>query len=56
MRQDGDGAYAKFEYSQAVGRHWRLTGQAAVFAGVDDDYLGQYRDNSFGSVTLRFSF
>jgi len=56
VRQNGDGVFGRFEYSQAVGAHWRLTGQAVIFRGVDGDYLGQYRKNSFGAVTLRFSF
>ena len=36
--------------------HWRATGQVALFGGVDGDYLGQYRDNSFAAAFLRFSF
>jgi hypothetical protein len=56
VRQNGDGAFGRLEYSQALSSHWRLTGQAALFRGVDGDYLGQYRRNSFGAVTLRFSF
>jgi len=56
VRQDGDGTYARAEYSHALGAHWRLTGQAALFRGEDGDYLGQYRRNSFGAVTLRFSY
>jgi hypothetical protein len=56
VRQNGDGAYGRFEYSQAIGPHWRVLGQAAVFRGVAGDYLGQYRRNSFGAVTLRYSF
>lgn len=56
VRQNGGGAYGRFEYSQAVGPHWRFTGQVAVFRGVDGDYLGQYRRNSFGALSARFSF
>jgi hydrogenase maturation factor len=55
-RQRGEGVYAKLEYSQAVGRYWRLTFTGVGLTGDPDDFLGQYRRNSHGSVTLRFSF
>ena len=44
VRQNGDGVYAKVEYSQARGQHWRATVTAAgARAGTADDFLGQYR-------------
>jgi hypothetical protein len=55
-RQNGDGFYNKFEYSQAVGPNLRFTGVVAIFRGSEDDFLGQYERNSFGSLTVRFSF
>ena len=56
VRQDGDGAYGKFEYSQAVGQHLRLTLTGVVLGGDEDDFLGQYQRNSHGSFALRYSF
>jgi hypothetical protein len=55
-RQDGRGLYAKGEFSEAFGRHWRLTLAAAGIRGDDDDFLGQYRQNSHVSATLRLSY
>lgn len=55
-RQDGSGFYAKSEFSQTFGRHWRLTLAAAGLAGDDDDFLGQYHRNSHASATLRLSY
>jgi hypothetical protein len=56
VRQTGDGVWAKFEYSQASGQHWRTTVNATVIGGNPRDFLGQYRRNSHGVVTLRYSF
>ena len=55
-RQDGDGVYLKGEYSQGFGQHWRLTLTLVGIGGNPDDFLGQYRRNSHGSLGLRFSF
>lgn len=56
VRQNGRGAYAKAEYSQARGRHWRSTVSATLIRGDADDFLGQYRRNSHIAVALRYSF
>ena len=56
IRQTLSGAYFKAEYSQAYGQHWRATASAALIRGEPDDFLGQYRLNSYGSVVLRYSF
>lgn len=56
VRQNGHGAYAKGEYSQARGPHWRATVAAVLIAGRSDDFLGQYRRNSHAAITLRYSF
>ncbi len=56
VRQTGDGAYVKGEYSQARGGHWRTTLLAVVVRGSPDDFLGEYRLNSHAAVTLRYSF
>jgi hypothetical protein len=56
IRQTLSGAYFKAEYSQAYGQHWRATASVALIRGEPDDFLGQYRLNSYGSVVLRYSF
>jgi hypothetical protein len=56
VRQNGDGAWLKFEYSQAFGQHWRATASFTVIRGAADDFLGQYRRNSQGILALRYSF
>lgn len=56
VRQNGRGVYAKAEYSQARGQHWRATIAAVAIGGRDDDILGQYHHNSHVALTLRYSF
>jgi hypothetical protein len=55
-RQNGRGLYARAEYSQARGQHWRATIAAVAIGGHADDFLGQYRLNSHATLTLRYSF
>ena len=55
-RQNARGAYAKAEYSQARGQHWRATFSGVLIAGRPDDFLGQYRRNSHLAAGLRYSF
>jgi hypothetical protein len=56
VRQNAAGMYAKGEYSQATGAHWRATITGVVIAGDSDDFLGQYRRNSHAMLSLRYSF
>jgi hypothetical protein len=56
VRQNGRGLYAKGEYSQARGEHWRMTVSGAIIRGEPDDFLGQYRLNSHIALALRYSF
>jgi hypothetical protein len=56
VRQNGDGVYAKAEYSQARGHHWRATMTGAAIIGHSDDFLGQYHRNSHLAAALRYSF
>ncbi len=56
VRQNGRGLYAKGEYSQARGQHWRTTLFASLVRGEADDFLGQYRLNSHIGVALRYSY
>jgi hypothetical protein len=56
VRQNGDGVYVKGEYSRALAQRWRLTATGVGIGGSPDDFLGQYRSNSHGTIALRFSF
>ncbi len=56
VRQNGAGMYAQFEYTQAIGAHFRLTGSATLLRGNDSDFLGQYHHNSNFQLILRYSF
>lgn len=56
IRQSGDGAYLKSEYSQTFGQHWRATAGVVLLAGKQSDFLGQYRRNSHALLTIRYSF
>jgi hypothetical protein len=56
VRQNGEGAYVKFEYSQLFGQHWRATAGFALLRGDAEDFLGQYRRNSHGILSLRYNF
>jgi hypothetical protein len=56
VRQNGAGAWLKAEYSQQVGTHWRATASFTLIRGEQSDFLGQYRRNSHGLLTLRYSF
>jgi hypothetical protein len=56
VRQNGAGGYAKVEYSQAHGQHWRMTVSGSLVRGEPDDFIGQYRLNSHLTLALRYSF
>jgi len=56
VRENGDGVYAKAEYSQARGQHWRATITGVAIAGREHDFLGQYHRNTHATVALRYSF
>lgn len=56
IRQNGDGFLLKGTFSQARGRHIRVTASAALLRGEPDDFLGQYRLNSHATLALRYSF
>jgi hypothetical protein len=50
------GSFVRFEYSQQFGQHWRATGGLAWIRGDMNDFLGQYRRNSYGLLAIRYSF
>jgi hypothetical protein len=56
VRQNGAGTWARAEYSQTIGAHWRATAGIGWIRGNADDFLGQYRRNSHLSLALRYSF
>jgi hypothetical protein len=56
VRQTGTGAYAKAEYSQAQGQHWRTTMAGTIIRGDPNDFFGQYRRNSHVTLGVRYSF
>jgi hypothetical protein len=56
VRSNGEGLWAKTEYSQALGRHWRATLNLTLIRGNPSDFLGQYRLNSHAFIVARYSF
>ena len=56
IHQNGDGVFAKVEYSQAVGQHWRARVAGVGIGGHSNDFLGQYHRNSHVAVAVRYSF
>ena len=56
VRQNGQGAYARAEYSLGRGTHWRTRLIGVAMGGRPDDFFGQYRRNSHVKVTARYSF
>ncbi len=55
-RQNAKGFYSKLEYSRSFGDHLRATVRFVLLRGTESDFIGQYRGNSFGSFTTRYSF
>jgi hypothetical protein len=56
VRQNGEGLLVRSEYSRLFGQHWRATAGFTAIRGNPDDFLGQYRRNSYASLDLRYSF
>ena len=56
LRQNGTGGYAKAEFTQAIGAHWRATASWVLLRGEPADFFGQYRRNSNFLLVLRYSF
>jgi hypothetical protein len=56
VRENGDGVWGRFEYSQSFGQHWRAIGGFTLIRGDTADFLGQYRRNSHVFLTFRYSF
>jgi hypothetical protein len=56
VRQNGHGTWLKAEYSQAFGQHLRATFDGNLIRGREDDFIGQFRENSNVTLDLRYSF
>lgn len=56
IRQNGAGSLVRFEYTRAIGQHWRATGNVSWLHGDPSDFLGQYHRNSSASIAIRYSF
>ena len=56
VRQNGEGVWVRGEYTQAFGQHWRATGGFTWIHGKAPDFIGQYHQNSYFLVALRYSF
>lgn len=56
VRQNGDGAWLRGEYSQLFGQHWRATVNLTFLGGDESDFLGQYHRNSHAMLIVRYSF
>jgi hypothetical protein len=56
VRQNLDGTWLRFEYSQASGQHLRFTARATVIAGEPTDFFGRYDRNSHVTINVRYSF
>jgi hypothetical protein len=56
IRQNGDGVWSRFEYSQVYRKNWRAIAGYTLIRGTPEDFLGQYRRNSHFSLILRYTF
>ncbi len=56
LRQNGDGSWLKFEYSQAAGQHLRVTAALTWIRGEPTDFFGQYNRDSHARLAVRYSF
>jgi hypothetical protein len=56
IRQNGDGAWLKAEYTQTLTNHWQARASMTLIRGNANDFIGQYRLNSHAILALRYSF
>lgn len=56
VRQNGEGFFGRWEFSQALGARWRATAGFVLIRGEPTDFLGQYRRNSHFTIAFRYSF
>lgn len=50
------GSFARAEYSQTFGQHWRGTAGLAWIRGAMTDFVGEFRRNNYGLLAIRYSF
>lgn len=53
---DGEGAQTEFFTEYIITDDWKLYTGVMLWTGKSDSYLGQYNDNDFVYLTLRYSF
>jgi hypothetical protein len=56
IRQNGDGAWLKGEYTQTLSTHWQARASVTLIRGASDDFIGQYRRNSHAILALRYQW
>lgn len=56
IRQNGDGAWLKSEYTQTLSNHWQARASFTLIRGRAQDFIGQYQRNSHAILALRYSF
>jgi hypothetical protein len=56
LRQNGEGAWVKSEYTQTLSTHWQARASVTLIRGNTNDFLGQYRRNSHAILGLRYNF
>jgi hypothetical protein len=56
VRRNGAGSLVRGEYTQTFGAHWRVSTGFAWIRGDAFDFLGQFNRNSYGFLTMRYSF
>lgn len=56
VRQNGEGAWVKAEYTQTLSTHWQARASMTLIRGNTNDFLGQYRRNSHAILALRYNF
>ena len=56
IRQNGDGAWLKAEYTQTLSNHWQARASFTLIRGRAQDFIGQYQRNSHAILALRYSF
>ncbi|MFN7919966.1 MAG: hypothetical protein U0Q16_07710 [Bryobacteraceae bacterium] len=56
IRDTGDGAWLKAEYSHQLSQHLRATASMVFIRGIMAGFIGQFHRNSHALLTLRYSF
>ena len=56
IRQNGDGAWLKGEYTHMLSKNWQARVSFSLIRGKSSDFLGQYNRNSHALLAFRYSF